>query len=142
MGDMKKLSTEQARAAVEAVLEEGRKQGISLAVAVVDDGGNLLYFGRRHQEPAPADCSVFVTMSINKAYTSAILRRDTRILREQLPQFNRSLLTYSNPRFTDMIGGLYIKASDGMALGGIGLSGLSEEGDEEMAFVGLKAISL
>ena len=142
MADMEKLSTERARAAVEAALEEGRKQGVSLAVAVVDDGGNLLYFGRRHQQPGRADSSIFVHMSINKAYTSAMLRRDTRVLREENAQYDRSLLSYGNPRFTDIIGGVFIKSSEGNSLGAIGVSGLSEEGDEETAFIGLKAMSL
>jgi uncharacterized protein GlcG (DUF336 family) len=142
MGDIKELSTEQASAGVEAVLEEARKRGISLAVAVVDAGGNLLYFGRRHQEPAAAHCSHFINMAMNKAYTASILRMNTRVLQEFNTKFNHTLLPLNNPRFNDITGGIYIKASDGTALGGIGVSGLSEEGDEEMALIGLKAMSL
>jgi len=142
MGDIRELSTEQGSACVEAVIAEARKRDVSLAVAVVDNGGNLLYFGRRHQEPAVAHCSHFINMAMNKAYTASILRMNTRVLQEFNTKFNHSLIPLNNPRFCDITGGVYVKSGDGSALGGIGVSGLSEEGDEEMALIGLKAMSI
>ena len=67
------LGLAEARAAVEAVLEEANKlPDAPIAVAVVDDYGRLVYFARMDGCPP-----VVVELAINKAYTAAVALMDT-----------------------------------------------------------------
>lgn len=142
------LGTEAAGRIVARALEEAAKRGQQIAVAVVDDRGELLYFARTQMEPTEdqweetltADASSYVRMAINKAYTSAVLRRDTRALKTLNEQKNRTLLDYGNPRFTTMIGGVHIKSRHGTSLGAVGVAGFTEEGDEEVAVIAISAM--
>ena len=139
------LGLQEAHKAADAVLEEAsrRKPFWPISVAIVDICGDLIYF-------AKLDGSLpnQVQVAQNKAYTSAMLRRSTRVFGE----FNRggvykgyelSLTTWGNPRYTDIPGGICITSEDGIPLAGIGVSGIpTAEGDEELALFGPKAIGL
>ena len=73
MFQKKCLGLAEARAAVEAVLDEASKlPDAPIAVAVVDDYGRLVYFARMDGCPP-----VVVELAINKAYTAAVALLDT-----------------------------------------------------------------
>ena len=77
MFQKKCLGLAEARAAVEAVLDEASKlPDAPIAVAVVDDYGRLVYFARMDGCPP-----VVVELAINKAYTAAVALLDTAGLR-------------------------------------------------------------
>ena len=132
----------EARAAVEAVLEEASKlPDAPIAVAVVDDYGRLVYFARMDGCPP-----VVVELAINKAYTAAVALLDTAGLRRTGQGLGpRELATYGDARFTYLQGGLVIRAGDGSGapsslLGGIGVSGRMPDEDERLARIGLEAM--
>jgi uncharacterized protein GlcG (DUF336 family) len=131
----------EARAAVEAVLEEANKlPHAPIAVAVVDDYGRLVYFARMDGCPP-----VVVELAINKAYTAAVALLDTLAFAERDKGWGRELATYGDARFTYLQGGLVIRAGgEGVIsqalLGGIGVSGRMPDEDERLARLGLEAM--
>jgi uncharacterized protein GlcG (DUF336 family) len=135
------LGLAEARAAVEAVLEEANKlPDAPIAVAVVDDYGRLVYFARMDGCPP-----VVVELAINKAYTAAVALLDTLAFAERDKGWGRELATYNDARFTYLQGGLVIRAGgEGVIsqalLGGIGVSGRMPDEDERLARSGLKAM--
>ena len=135
------LGLAEARAAVEAVLEEANKlPHAPIAVAVVDDYGRLVYFARMDGCPP-----VVVELAINKAYTAAVALLDTLAFAERDKGWGRELATYGDARFTYLQGGLVIRAGgEGVAsqalLGGIGVSGRMPDEDERLARLGLEAM--
>ena len=134
------LGMAEARAAVEAVLDEASKlPDAPIAVAVVDDYGRLVCFARMDGCPP-----VVVELAINKAYTAAVALMDTVAFAERDKGWGRELATYSDARFTYLQGGLVIHAgTDAGAqaiLGGIGVSGRMPDEDERLARIGLEAM--
>ena len=102
MFQKKCLGLAEARAAVEAVLDEASKlPDAPIAVAVVDDYGRLVYFARMDGCPP-----VVVELAINKAYTAAVALLDTLAFAERDKGWGRELATYGDARFTYLQGGL------------------------------------
>ena len=141
MFEKKCLGLTEARAAVEAVLDEASKlPDAPIAVAVVDDYGRLVYFARMDGCPP-----VVVELAINKAYTAAVALLDTLAFAERDKGWGRELATYGDARFTYLQGGLVIRTGgEGGApsslLGGIGVSGRMPDEDERLARIGLEAM--
>ena len=103
-----------------------------MIIAVVDTGGNLKRFTRMDES-----IGISVKLSQLKAVTSASLPYSTRQFREIAKNNARGLeLT---PGTTTVAGGLPIVTADGVHLGGVGVSGGSEDQDEVCAQAGLDA---
>ncbi|MBB1075198.1 heme-binding protein [Rhodoferax sp. 4810] len=127
-----------ANEAVRAAVAHAASLGIHINVAVVDAGGNLAAFLRM-----PAAFLHSIDIAIDKAYTAASFGLPTS-------QWHAALQTHSEavregivrrPRFVGFGGGLPIVEA-GQRIGGIGVSGGSEEQDEACAQAGLVAIGL
>ena len=140
------LGLSEARVAVEAAIAEASKEpDHPMAVAVVDDRGDPIYFARMD-----GVYPLYVQMAINKAYTAARMLRDTDALAKRQRELDRELTTWGDSKFTLLKGGQcitkpgegYIPGSTikGTVLGGIGASGRTVEEDERIAIAGLKAI--
>jgi len=81
------LGLSEARAAVEAALSEAYKQPERpMAVAVVDDRGDLVYCARMD-----GAYPLYMHMAINKAYTAARMLRDTAAFAERERELGREL---------------------------------------------------
>lgn len=132
------LGVGEARIACEAVIDAVTKQDKGpIAVAVVDDLGELIFFIRMDRSRP-----VSGYMAINKAYTSARRRINTSAL-IQMQQNGVELVNFGDQRLTLVQGGVYIQKSDGTPLGAIGVAGLPGElEDEEYALIGVKALNL
>ncbi len=146
MSQKEVLSLSQARAAIEAaLLEASKEQGRPMAVAVVDEWGDLVYFGRMD-----GAYPLFVHMAIIKAYTASRMLRDTAAFAERDHELGRELATWGDDRLTYIRGGQCIvkpgegfipgNPNKGTVIGGIGASGRAPEEDEMIALAGLKAI--
>jgi uncharacterized protein GlcG (DUF336 family) len=132
------LGLEDARTAAEAILAEASKEpNRPIAVAVADDRGDLIYLAKMD-----GGYPLFIHMAINKAYTAARFRMHTRAFAERQKQRGWELDTWTDNKVTAVQGGLCIKNADGISLGGIGVSGLQADEDEEIAYVGFKALNL
>jgi glc operon protein GlcG len=142
------LGLTEARAAVEAALAEASKEpNRPMAVAVVDDRGDLVYFARMD-----GALPMFAHMAINKAYTASRMQRDTASFGDWMKERGRELAVWTDDKFTTVRGGfaiikpgegyLPVGTKQGKLLGGIGASGRSGEEDEQIALTGLNAIEL
>ncbi len=132
------LGNEQVMAAMRAMIEKAHElPDEPVAMAIVDAGGelvayytmeNLRIFSRRH--------------AIRKAYTSAVMGRDSGEHAAGLAAQGRNIADLGDPRFTHGQGGLVIM-QDGVILGGIGVGGYpSGQRDEDLSRVGLEAMGL
>ena len=124
-----------AHEAVQAAVEHAKGIDVHIAVAVVDNGGNLVAFLRSEQ-----GSYMSVTIAIDKAYTSASFGVPTSQWAELLPSGSTLREGIVNrDRFIAFGGGLPI-IINGECLGAIGASGASEEQDEACAQAGLNTI--
>ena len=60
---------------------------------------------------------------------------------EQLKERGRTVSDYGDPNLTPGIGGVVVRSSDGIIMGGIGVGGYLAR-DEELAQIGLDAMNL
>jgi len=75
----KRLGFGEARAVVEAVLNVAAEHNLRFAAAVVDSGGELVYFARM-DGATPLNAR----MAINKAYTATKWRQNTKSIKDRL----------------------------------------------------------
>lgn len=129
------LSHQDAARVVEAVREALEQRGLGAAVAVVDSHGELLAFLRTDGCPLAS-----INIAINKAFTASRERKESARLGQTSRENNFPLLYYGEARYVGWGGGLPI-VYDGQVVGGVGVSGLSEDEDVVLAKLGLKALS-
>lgn len=112
--------------------------GVRVNVAVVDASGVLAAFLRMPGAPLHS-----VEIAIDKAYTSASFGLATSQWTAALQQHSSAVREgiVRRPRFVAFGGGLPVIES-GERIGGIGVSGATEEQDEAIASAGLKALGL
>jgi glc operon protein GlcG len=130
------LSDEDATAAIAAIRDELIKRCKTAGIAVVDNHGETIGFLRLKG----ASFSV-ITVATNKAYTAARMRRPTLQLGTAIrhPDTGYDVAYYGDPRLVGFGGGLPV-IKDGAVIGGIGVSGLSQEEDDALAAIGIAAI--
>ena len=128
------LTLEGARKAGEAAVAFAKQNSASGAIAVVDDGGHLLYFVRLEGTFTGSP-----NISIGKAKTAALFRKPTSDF-ETLVNKGRFAMTALPPDFTPLQGGVPIKHGEHV-VGAIGVSGAkSAAQDEEIANAGALAV--
>jgi uncharacterized protein GlcG (DUF336 family) len=127
-----------ASEAVCAAVAHAASLGIRINVAVVDAGGNLAAFLRM-----PSAFLHSIDIAIDKAYTAASFGLPTSQWHAALQQHSEAVREgiVRRPRFVSFGGGLPIIEA-GQRIGGIGVSGGSEEQDEACAQAGLASIGL
>jgi uncharacterized protein GlcG (DUF336 family) len=131
------IDAEAAHAAVKAAVDAGRHGGASVVAAVVDAGGNLVALLR-----ANGAFLFSIDIAQDKAFTAATTGTPSAVFAgyfTQAPVVREALAR--RDRVTLLGGGLPIKV-DGKVIGGIGVSGGSEEQDAEWAGAGLAAIGI
>jgi glc operon protein GlcG len=128
----KNISLEAAKkVAAEAVKYAKANNAPGGAIAVVDNGGNLVYL-ERLDGTFPASSEV----SIKKANTSALFKAPSVKLENSINGGRQALITVGH---TFLQGGIPIIV-DGQLVGAIGVSGAaSAQQDEEIAIAGSKA---
>jgi len=127
------LTIDGAKKVAEAAAAFAKSNGAGGSIAVVDEGGHLLYFVRLDGS-FPAGANV----SIGKARTSATFKKSTKDF-EDIINKGRFTMT-ALPDFTPLQGGVPI-VHDGQVVGAIGVSGAkSAQQDEDIAKAGAAAI--
>ena len=123
------LTLEGAKQIGEAAAQYAKDNGASPSIAVVDEGGHLLYFTRPETSFAAG-----ANVSIGKARTSAIFKKPTKEFEDTI---NKGRFTMTAlPDFTPLQGGVPI-IHGGQVIGAIGVSGAkSAAQDEEVAKAG------
>jgi glc operon protein GlcG len=122
-----------AKKAAAAASAEAAKRQAGGAIAVVDAGGQLVYF-ERLDNTFPAGPMV----SYGKARTAALFQKPTRVFEEAVKGGRVGFL--AAPDMTPLQGGIPIVV-DGRVIGAIGVSGAhSAQEDEELAIAGAAAV--
>ena len=130
----KTLTLEGAKMVVAAAVAEAKKLNTpGAAIAVVDDGGNLMLVERLDGTFAAG-----ANISIGKARTAAIFKRPTSVF-ENIIKGGRTPMVALND-FTPLQGGVPIEFG-GQIVGAIGVSGAaSAQQDEDLAIAGANAL--
>src|SRR4051812_21736850 len=114
------LTLEGAKQVGDAAAKFAKDNGAAPSIAVVDDGGHLLYFTRPENSFAAG-----ANVSIGKARTSAIFKKPTKDFEDTI---NKGRFTMTAlPDFTPLQGGVPI-IHDGQVIGAIGCSGAKSAG--------------
>ena len=132
--DKKSLTLAGAEKVVAAALSEARRLKTTGAVAVVDEGGNLLALSRIDGTFAAAG-----RISTGKARTTALFKKPTRAFEEIIGNGRTAMVTLDD--FTPLQGGIPLTV-DGQLVGAVGVSGAaSAQQDEELALAGVRALT-
>lgn len=129
----KTLTLEGAKAVGAAAAAEARRLNAGGAIAIVDDGGHLLYLERLDNTfPAAA------TVAIEKARTAATFRRPTSVFEEAIKNGRVSLVAVS--AMTPLQGGVPVIV-DGQVVGAVGVSGAANaQQDDDIARIAAVAL--
>ena len=102
------------------------------AIAVVDDGGNLMALER-----LDGTFSAGPKISIGKARTAVLFKKPTKVFEDLINKGRTTMVALED--FTPLQGGIQIVV-DGEIIGGVGVSGASSaQQDEEVAMAGAEA---
>jgi uncharacterized protein GlcG (DUF336 family) len=112
-----------------SVIAECQKNGWNVAVAVVDNHGFLVYFERMNNTQTAS-----VEIAVGKAKAAATYRRPTRVFMDTINKGGPATATL--PGVFASPGGLPIMIG-GNVTGGVGVSGVTGDQDEQCAKAGL-----
>ena len=127
------LSLEDTRRMAAAAEAEALKNCWAVSIAIVDDGGHLLWL-QRLDGAAPISSHIAPA----KARTSALGRRESRIYEESVNQGRMAFL--SAPTLEGMLEGGVPVMVDGHCLGAVGVSGVKSTEDAQIARAGIAAL--
>jgi glc operon protein GlcG len=122
------IGVEAARKVATAAIAEAKKNGWTVAAAVVDPGGTLVYFERIDGTQTGSS-----QVSQEKARTSAAFKRPSKALEDAVKAGNSQFLKL--PGALPIEGGLPLIV-DGKIVGAIGVSGASSVQDGQCAKAG------
>ena len=133
--EKKGLTLDGAKKVIAAAVAEAKsKNAPGGAIAVVDEGGNLVAVERLDNTFAAG-----ANISIGKARTAVLFKRPTKFF-EDVVNKGRTAMTTLND-FTPLQGGIPIIV-DGQVIGAVGVSGAaSAQQDEELAIAGASALA-
>jgi uncharacterized protein GlcG (DUF336 family) len=128
------ISLEAAKKAAAAALEVARKNNWTMAVAIVDPGGYLVYFEKmEHTQLAGSE------IAIDKARSATLFKRPTKTMHDMLDSGGAGIRVMMLRGAIPVEGGLPL-VSNGEIVGAIGLSGSSSENDGVCAQAGVETL--
>lgn len=138
---MPMITLAQAESVMDAVLERARElQCRPISVVVVEPGAVVKAFRKED-----GSSMMRFEMATGKAYAALAMGRSSSLVRvraEQRPLFMDFLFKASQDRIFAEGGGMLIRAADGELLGAVGVTGDTQERDEELAAHGIRAAGL
>ncbi len=128
------ITTELAKKVAAAALAEARANNWTMAAAVVDPGGILVYFEKIDdtQNASPR-------IAIDKARSAALFKRPTKIFQDSVERGGIGLRVMMLRAAIAVEGGVPIGV-DGKIVGGLGVSGGTAEQDGQCCKAALEAI--
>lgn len=127
LADIKKIA-----AAAEA---EALKHAWPVTIAIVDDGGHLLWL-QRLDGAAPISAHIAPA----KAHTAAMGRRESKIYEDMINAGRYSFM--SAPAIEALLEGGVPIIKDGQVIGAVGVSGVKSNEDAQIAKAGIAALGL
>jgi len=128
------ITNEQAKKVADAALAPARANGWTVVVAIVDTGGFLVYLEKLDQTQVGS-----VAIAEDKARSSAIFKRPTKMFHERLARGGDGMIVLGLKGAIPVEGGLPIVV-DGKLIGALGVSGGSSAEDEVCAEAGASAL--
>lgn len=129
------LELADVKAVAAAAEAEARANQWAVTIAIVDDGGHLLWL-QRLDGAAPISAQIAPA----KAHTAAIGRRESRVYEEVINGGRTSFL--SAPGLQGMLEGGVPILKDGVCIGAVGVSGVKSNEDAQVARAGIAALGL
>jgi glc operon protein GlcG len=131
MNQTLKLSHQDAAHIITTIQHALEQRGKGAAIAVVDAHGELIAFLRTDGCKLPS-----ITIAINKAFTAAREGRPTGAIGAASREAPFPMTNFGDLRYTGWGGGVPIIYQD-QVIGAVGVSGLTEEEDIELARLGV-----
>ena len=138
---MSMITLAQANRIIEAIFARGRELSCRpMSVIVVEPGAKVKAFQKD-------DDSVMMRfeMAYGKAYAALALGRSSSLVRmrtEERPLFMQYLMRASDDQIFAEGGGMLIRDKAGDVIGAVGVTGDTQERDEELAAHGIRAAGL
>jgi len=123
------------KAIAAAAEAEALKHNWAVSIAIVDDGGHLLWF-QRLDGAAPISAHI----APGKARTAAVGRRESKVYEDMINGGRASFL--SAPELDSMLEGGVPILKDGQCLGAVGVSGVKSSEDAQIAKAGVAALAI
>jgi uncharacterized protein GlcG (DUF336 family) len=127
------IGLEQARKAVDAALAEAKKNGWTVAAAVVDTHGELVYFARLDHTQQGS-----IQVSQEKARSAARFKRPTKTFEDAVKAQGVNFLGLAGA--VPLEGGVPVLVN-GKIIGAVGVSGAVSNQDGQCAKAGADAVS-
>ena len=127
------LALDDIKRMAQAAEAEAIRNAWAVCVAIVDDGGHLLWLQRLDGAPP-----VSAHIAPAKARTAALGRRESRIYEEMINQGRVSFL--SAPTLEGMLEGGVPIMLEGHCVGAVGVSGVKSVEDAQVAKAGIGAL--
>jgi glc operon protein GlcG len=129
-----RITLDAAQRAIAAAFDQAKKDGRNMAAAVVDASGDPICCARMDTTHERV-----LRFALRKAYTAAVMQRDTLAFKRDMERANRTLADYGDSMFTTLQGGLVV-TDQGQVIGGIAVGGGTSEGDEAVARLALRTL--
>jgi glc operon protein GlcG len=130
----KSLTLEAAKQIAAAAEVEARKNNWNVVVAIVDEGGHLIYLQRMDETQVASS-----EIAPQKARTAAMYKRPSKVFEDRANSAG-GVNVLGLPGVLPSEGGLPIIV-DGKVVGGIGVSGVTSAQDGQIAKAGLDAVA-
>lgn len=114
---------------------EALKNNWAVTIAIVDDGGHLLWLQRLDGAAA-----ISAHIAPAKAHTAALGRRESKVYEDVINGGRTSFL--SAPDVKGLLEGGVPIMKDGQCLGAVGVSGVKSNEDAQIAKAGISALGL
>ena len=132
MADKPILTLEDAKGIAAAAQNEAQLNDWRVVIAVVDDGGHLLYLQRSHDTQFGS-----VETAICKAHAAVAFQRPTKVSEDAV--LSGRLIHLALPGVIPAEGGVPL-LMDGVVIGGLGISGARSFQDGQIAAAGVAAL--
>ncbi len=127
------LTLEAAKRIAAAARTEAKNNDWRVVIAVVDDGGHLLYLERSHDTQFGS-----VETAIQKAHAAVAFQRPTKVSEDAV--LSGRLIHLALPGVIPAEGGVPLQI-DGVVVGGLGISGVRSSQDGQVAAAGVAALT-
>lgn len=127
------LTLENAKRVAAAAEAEAQRNGWRVAIAVVDDGGHLLYLERSHDTQFGS-----IETAIQKAHAAVAFQRPTKVSEDAV--LSGRLIHLALPGVIPAEGGVPLEIG-GFIVGGLGISGVRSFQDGQIAAAGAAALT-
>jgi uncharacterized protein GlcG (DUF336 family) len=133
LADKKVLTLEAAKKIAAAAEVEARKNNWNVVIAVVDDGGHLVYLQRIDGTQTGS-----IDVAIQKARTAQAFKRPTKVFEDAIAGGRNALIALHGA--LPLEGGLPIMVG-GQLVGAIGVSGVKSTEDGQIAKAGADSLA-